>query len=246
MDSKIIVLLVLLLTGCSSSNQTALNSIIQQNKEQMFVETNNQEKLIEFYKQELRENESEENRIKLAKSYLLSNDPESAIFVINQLETHQINKNDEALLILSKSYFQIGQLEQSGQYIEKALLLNQNNGEAHNIAGILAVAQQRFDAAEKHFIEARKRFYQDDVIKNNLAALYLLEGRYRDSYNLLLAVYQANPEDSKAKANLTVALIKIGDFHQAKALLKQDYDAEQVDEIVTSITNQKWNMSFNR
>ncbi|TDE26250.1 tetratricopeptide repeat protein [Vibrio owensii] len=246
MDSKIIVLLVLLLTGCSSSNQTALNSIIQQNKEQMFVETNNQEKLIEFYKQELRENESEENRIKLAKSYLLSNDPESAIFVINQLETHQINKNDEALLILSKSYFQIGQLEQSGQYIEKALLLNQNNGEAHNIAGILAVAQQRFDAAEKHFIEARKRFYQDDVTKNNLAALYLLEGRYRDSYNLLLAVYQANPEDSKAKANLTVALIKIGDFHQAKALLKQDYDAEQVDEIVTSITNQKWNMSFNR
>ena len=246
MDSKIIVLLVLLLTGCSSSNQTALNSIIQQNKEQMFVETNNQEKLIEFYKQELRENESEESRIKLAKSYLLSNDPESAIFVINQLETHQINKNDEALLILSKSYFQIGQLEQSGQYIEKALLLNQNNGEAHNIAGILAVAQQRFDAAEKHFIEARKRFYQDDVIKNNLAALYLLEGRYRDSYNLLLAVYQANPEDSKAKANLTVALIKIGDLHQAKALLKQDYDAEQVDEIVTSITNQKWNMSFNR
>lgn len=246
MDSKIIVLLVLLLTGCSSSNQTALNSIIQQNKEQMFVETNNQEKLIEFYKQELRENESEESRIKLAKSYLLSNDPESAIFVINQLETHQINKNDEALLILSKSYFQVGQLEQSGQYIEKALLLNQNNGEAHNIAGILAVAQQRFDAAEKHFIEARKRFYQDDVIKNNLAALYLLEGRYRDSYNLLLAVYQANPEDNKAKANLTVALIKIGDFHQAKALLKQDYDAEQVDEIVTSITNQKWNMSFNR
>ncbi|MFV8439832.1 tetratricopeptide repeat protein [Vibrio owensii] len=246
MDSKIIVLLVLLLTGCSSSNQSALNSIIQQNKEQMFVETNNQEKLIEFYKQELRGNESEESRIKLAKSYLLSNDPESAIFVINQLETHQINKNDEALLILSKSYFQIGQLEQSGQYIEKALLLNQNNGEAHNIAGILAVAQQRFDAAEKHFIEARKRFYQDDVIKNNLAALYLLEGRYRDSYNLLLAVYQANPEDSKAKANLTVALIKIGDLHQAKALLKQDYDAEQVDEIVTSITNQKWNMSFNR
>ncbi|WP_045418143.1 tetratricopeptide repeat protein [Vibrio owensii] len=246
MDSKIIILLVLLLTGCSSSNQTALNSIIQQNKEQMFVETNNQEKLIEFYKQELRENESEESRIKLAKSYLLSNDPESAIFVINQLENHQINKNDEALLILSKSYFQTGQLEQSGQYIEKALLLNQNNGEAHNIAGILAVAQQRFDAAEKHFIEARKRLYQDDVIKNNLAALYLLEGRYRDSYNLLLGVYQANPEDNKAKANLTVALIKIGDFHQAKALLKQDYDAEQVDEIVTSITNQKWNMSFNR
>ncbi|MDK9783508.1 secretion protein [Vibrio sp. B172a] len=246
MDSKIIVLLVLLLTGCSSSNQTALNSIIQQNKEQMFVETNNQEKLIEFYKQELRENESEESRIKLAKSYLLSNDPESAIFVINQLENHQINKNDEALLILSKSYFQTGQLEQSGQYIEKALLLNQNNGEAHNIAGILAVAEQRFGVAEKHFIEARKRFYQDDVIKNNLAALYLLEGRYRDSYNLLLAVYQANPEDSKAKANLTVALIKIGDLHQAKALLQQDYDAEQVDEIVTSITNQKWNMSFNR
>ncbi|MFH0290800.1 secretion protein [Vibrio owensii] len=246
MDSKIIVLLALLLTGCISSNQTALNSIIQQNKEQMFVETNNQEKLIEFYKQELRENESEESRIKLAKSYLLSNDPESAIFVINQLETHQINKNDEALLILSKSYFQIGQLEQSGQYIEKALLLNKNDGEAHNIAGILAVAHQRFDAAEKHFIEARKRFYQDDVIKNNLAALYLLEGRYRDSYNLLLGVYQANPEDNKAKANLTVALIKIGDFHQAKALLKQEYDAEQVDEIVTSITSQKWNMSFNR
>lgn len=246
MDSKIFIVLALLIAGCSSSDQNTLSSIIQHNQEQMFVETNNQEKLIEFYKQELREEEKLETRIKLAQSYLTANDPESAIFVINQIPKEKINSSHEVLLILSKSYFQVGKLEQSVRCIERALLLNVDNGDAHNIAGILASVEGRFEVAERHFIEARKRFYKDDVIKNNLAALYLLEGRYQDSYDILLTIYQANPRDAKVKANLTVALIKIGDFQKAKALLKQDYDNEQVAEIVASITNQKLNMSFNK
>ncbi|RTZ15588.1 secretion protein [Vibrio aquaticus] len=227
-----LIVLVLLLSGCASS-QYDRDKLINENKEQIFVETNNQGKLIEFYKNELKQKENAETRRKLAGAYLDADDAEAAIFVLKQLPSSELDFESE--LLLAKAYFQFNKLDLSSLHISKSLELNSQSGEAHNLAGILSSVEGEFELAESHFIESRKRFYQEDVVKNNLAALYILQQRYQESYDLLISVYNNNPEDAKAKANLTIALVKLGQYPQARALLEHDYSDEQINDIVTAM-----------
>lgn len=230
---RVIVLLVLLLSGCATTGQSDSEAIISENREQMFIEADNLEKLIEFYKQELKLKESAETRLKLAKTYLDANDPESSIFVIEQLTASQ--HGFDAELILTKANFQLGHIEQASHHSKLALGYDSQSGESHNLAGIIAVVEGELGKAEIHFIEARKQFYNDDVVKNNLATLYLVQGRVAESYDLLQSVYANNPNDSKTKANLVIAMVRLGHEVQAQALLRQDYSKKQAHMIVTAL-----------
>ncbi|MCG9582857.1 secretion protein [Vibrio tubiashii] len=230
---KLMLLSALLLSGCATTQTSDPSSVINANKEQMYVEANNQEKLIEFYKQELREQESADTRIKLARTYLAIEDPESAIFAISQLDEE--SKGFDAYLILAKAHFQLGEIEPSVENVSAALSLNPKSGEAYNLAGVLAAVEGKFELAEQNFIEARKLFYSDDAVKNNLATLYLILGHYKRSYDLLLSVYQANPKDAKTEANLVIALVKLGDLDQAQQMLEDKYDPKQTQQIINSI-----------
>ncbi|MDC5707542.1 tetratricopeptide repeat protein [Vibrio europaeus] len=230
---KLMLLAALLLSGCATTQTSDPSSVINANKEQMYVEANNQEKLIEFYKQELRDQESTGTRIKLARTYLAIEDPESAIFAISQLD--EKSKGFDAYLILAKAHFQLGDIEPSVENVSAALSLNPKSGEAYNLAGVLAAVEGKFEQAEQNFIEARKLFYSDDAVKNNLATLYLIQGHYKRSYDLLLSVYQANPKDAKTEANLVIALVKLGDLDQAQKMLGEKYDHKQTQQIINSI-----------
>ncbi|MEZ8102518.1 tetratricopeptide repeat protein [Vibrio bivalvicida] len=239
---KLMLLATLLLSGCATIQPSSPNSVINANKEQMYIEANNQEKLIEFYKQALRERESVETRIKLARTYLDTEDHESAIFVISQLT--EKSKGFDVYLILAKAHFHLGNIEQSVENVSTALSLNPKSGEAHNLAGVLAAVEGKLEVAERHFVDARRLFYVDDVVKNNLATLYLVQGQYKRSYNLLLSAYQSNPKDSKTEANLVIVLVKLGDIEQAQQLLEGKYEREQAQKIISSIRADGFNSAY--
>ena len=48
---------------------------------------------------------------------------------------------------------------------------------------------------------------------------------------LLVPVYQENPSNQKVRANLAIALFKVGDIYQARDLLEGSFTDSQVMEI---------------
>lgn len=232
----LVVIILGLLSGCASS-QRASSDLSDVNKEKMFVEANNYEQLIEFYKNELKQQESAESRLKLGQAYLDHGDAESAVFVVSQLS--QSDHSSQSELILAKSFFALGQHEEAKKHVENVLTLDDANGEAYNLLGVILATQGEISLAEEKFIQARRQFYLDSVVKNNLATIYLIQQQYQKSYQLLSSVYQTNPDDETTRANLIVTLIKLDRVDEARELLAADYKAEQVSAIIKFIGDQE-------
>ncbi len=69
------------------------------------------------------------------------------------------------------------------------------------------------------------------AVKNNLAVVYLAQRQYDDVISLLVPVYQENPSNQKVRANLAIALFKVGDVYQARDLLEGTFTNAQVEQI---------------
>lgn len=227
---------VVLLSGCASTKQSS-SELEKINKEQMFVEANNYPQLIEFYKNELRQQENTEARLKLGQAYLDHGDAESALFVVSQLPKQARSSQSE--LILAKAFFALEQLEEAQQHIENVLQFDHRNGEAYNLLGVIQATQGDLTRAEQSFVQSRREFYQDNAVKNNLATLYLIQKQYQKSYLLLRSVYQANPDDQTTRANLIITLIKLDRIDEAKELLASDYKAGEISAIIDFIRVQE-------
>lgn len=232
----LLIAAITLVSGCASTQQSG-SELTDVNKEQMFVEANNYEQLIEFYKNELRKKESTDARLKLGQAYLDHGDAESAVFVVSQLPESASSSQSE--LILAKANFALEQLEQAQHHIENVLKFDDRNGEAYNVLGVILATQGDLPNAEQNFVEARRQFYQDSAVKNNLATIYLIQKQYQKSYLLLSSVYQANPEDKTTRANLIITLIKLDRVAEARELLSADYKSEQISAIIEFIRAQE-------
>ncbi|NLS13786.1 secretion protein [Vibrio sp. SM6] len=246
---KCLILALLLLAGCQSTQTMSFDERSSVNQEKIFTQSNNQQKLIEFYQQALTENEDPLLRIKLARAYLEQGDAESVIFTLAQLSESDdapttVEKHEsrdwtqaryEMALLQAKAHFYLDQLIEAKLNIDNALALNDRNGEAYNVAGVIAAATGELTQAERYFISARKYFYSDDVVKNNLAVVYLMQHQYRKSYQLLLANYKINPDDQKGRANLVIAMVKLGKSNEARHILTQHYDDVEANRMIAQI-----------
>lgn len=75
------------------------------------------------------------------------------------------------------------------------------------------------------------------TIKNNLAVIYLAQGRYQHVAEMLTPVFKENPSNQVVKANLAIAFFKLGNFEQARELITDDFTDSQVVAISRQLYN---------
>ncbi|CED57496.1 putative secretion system protein [Aliivibrio wodanis] len=226
MYKRIIYLLSLsLLIGCSSKE--GLQEF--HNKETMLMKANNYQQLIPLYKNKLIEKEDDEIRLKLAKAYLKSGDPESSLFTVVPLVTKK-NAKVDAFIIQANSEYELGELDQAMRTAKIAENMNLNNPDIENLLGVIYSAQHDYIKAREYFTLARTHLYDDIKIKNNLAVLDIIDGDYKKAVQRLLPIYLNNQSDDQVEANLLLAMAKLGNYNYVQSLLADKYSEREIIE----------------
>ncbi|MEF1171637.1 hypothetical protein [Vibrio sinaloensis] len=215
-------LLVVFLVGCASTNSDDRSL----NKEALLIQAQNYNELVGYYKSQLSVRDTEEVRIKLARSYLKIKDADSALFILKPLMA-QKKISAEALLLNANSLYELGEFEQGLRDIEKAKEIDPKNAEIQNMAGLLYSANGDYNRARMMFNHARSNFYDDITVKNNLAVLDIIEGHYLDAVQRLMPIYTNDKADAQVQANLMLALAKLGNFDYVKTMLGPEVTEEE-------------------
>ncbi len=215
-------LLVIFLVGCASTNSDDRSL----NKEALLIQAQNYNELVGYYKSQLSVRDTEEVRIKLARSYLKIKDADSALFILKPLMA-QKKISAEALLLNANSLYELGEFELGLRDIEKAKEIDPKNAEIQNMAGLLYSANGDYNRARMMFNHARSNFYDDITVKNNLAVLDIIEGHYLDAVQRLMPIYTNDKADAQVQANLMLALAKLGNFDYVKTMLGPEVTEEE-------------------
>lgn len=215
-------LLVVFLVGCASTNSDDRSL----NKEALLIQAQNYNELVGYYKSQLSVRDTEEVRIKLARSYLKIKDADSALFILKPLMA-QKKISAEALLLNANSLYELGEFELGLRDIEKAKEIDPKNAEIQNMAGLLYSANGDYNRARMMFNHARSNFYDDITVKNNLAVLDIIEGHYLDAVQRLMPIYTNDKADAQVQANLMLALAKLGNFDYVKTMLGPEVTEEE-------------------
>lgn len=233
MRNKIIIsMLLILLFGCAS--QPAFNDF--QSKEKLLLQTGNYKKLVPLYKNKLAEHDAHAIRLKLAEAYLKSGDPESALFTVAPLIRSK-NKNVQAFIIQAHSQHELGDLERALRSAKIANNMEKNNPEVENLLGVIYAANSDYIKARRYFNLSRDHLYDDIKVKNNLAVLDIIEGQYKKAVQRLLPIYLNANADPQVKANLLLAMAKLGNYDYVQTLLAGKYSEREIADRYDALKN---------
>ncbi|MEZ8103528.1 hypothetical protein L4C39_09090 [Vibrio clamense] len=223
--SIILSVLLVTLVGCSSTK--SLDN--HKTKESMLIKTNNYDQLVLLYKEQLKIKENKATRVKLADAYLNSGDAESALFIISPIAL-ATDADVDVLLIQAHSEYELGSYDRALTTAERAHSISRNNADIENLLGVIYAGREDYVKAREYFNLARTHLYDDIKIKNNLAVLDIIEGQYKQAVQKLLPIYLNEDADDQLKANLTLAMAKLGNFEYVKSILGSKYDDVEVFE----------------
>ena len=219
-----------MLVGCETTSQLPSEQTIIAGMEKV----KNYDGLIALYKSKLVGGADDDNAMEqLAYLYFEKGDVESSRFYTQYL----VGKG-----VMNKELLQLkGQIEAESNRFDPAIaaykesISNGNtSGKVRVLLGVAYSKSDQFTKAKEQFNLARLRGYDDIVIKNNLAVVYLAQQRFDLVIEMLVPVLKAHPTNQTVKANLAIALLKSGQSEQAKALLRDQYNASEL----LSITQQ--------
>ncbi|WP_340642534.1 tetratricopeptide repeat protein [Photobacterium damselae] len=218
----IIFLSLLVLSGCSSSSLD--NS---QAREIMLKSTKNYPDLINFYKEKIKKQNLDLDKNKLAQVYLDYNDPESALFIVNNIPNHM--NNVESLIIMANAFFDLGNNKEALNIAKKANVLEPNRGDIENLIAIIYASNGDIKNARDFFNMARLHLYDDIKIKNNLAVLDILDEDYTMASNKLIELYAKNRNDNEIYSNLVLALSKSNNIELLEKILKPKFNNDEIN-----------------
>lgn len=226
----IAITILLALSGCVSQpdTQAKAKTASFSATEHMLLQTSNHAKLIKLYKDELAKGESPELRVKLIEQYILSDDIESASFQLQSLDRRYLEGAHGQFLSAQVSYRK-ALYQEALEHGKQSLALNQNQPETHNLMGLTYAELKQFHQARYHFYQARRYYYDDIIVKNNLAVIDLILGDYQAAVSRLRPIYINGQADEKVMVNLAMAHANLGQFDQVKQLLEGQYSHEQIE-----------------
>ncbi|MEZ9292344.1 tetratricopeptide repeat protein [Vibrio lentus] len=262
------------LAGCAGTQK--FDGDIAQ--ESMLMKTENHAGLIEFYKAKLKEKEDVSNREKLAQAYLDYGDPDSALFTISPLtkrvtDKEAVKKKSDSstwknlvdgepvwtswankkvhlnwLLIQANSETALGKREAALSSALQAFQLDKKNAEVANLIGVIYAAGGNIYEARHYFYIARENLYDDLKVKNNLALLFILEGKYDRAVDMLLPLYANGQADQQVESNLIIAMVKKNDLDLMRRVLKPKYSDREIAQKYQALKPVKpasWVKAFN-
>lgn len=265
----VILAWVCVLAGCAS-NQKFDGDIAQEN---MLIKTENHSGLIEFYKTKLKEKEDASTREKLAQAYLDYGDPDSSLFTISPLTKRVTDKeavkkraNSSTwkglvwqswtsnkvhinwLLIQANSELGLDKREAALSSALQAFQLDKKNAEVANLIGVIYAAGGNIYEARHYFYIARENLFDDVKVKNNLALLLMLEGKYDRAVDMLLPLYTNGQADQQVESNLIIAMVKNNDLDLMRRVLKPKYSDREIAQkyqALKPVEPARWLKAFN-
>lgn len=233
------ILLALVLQGCVTSGGAIYSNDAPTN-EALLIAAENHAGQIEFYREQLEKartvRESDELRVKLSESYLNMGDPDSTLFYLEPIIASG-RQNVGVLLLKSRAELAMKQYDSSLKTAKEALRLPDNNPNIHNQLGLVYVQFGDYARARHHFNQARLYWLDDVTVKNNLAMMDILEGKYEIAISRLMPVYLAGQADEKVVANLTVALARSGRYPEFRSVYNDARNEEEYQAVFHLIAN---------
>lgn len=212
-----------LLVGCVPANTSHNNNSGKKTKytnESLLENSGNNQELIKLYKNELKNKEDKKTRLKLVRTYILVKDYESAIFTVTPLL--EKSKNAEVYYYYGKAKYGLRMKDEAWDALQKSYALDSKNGKTLNLLGVISCDQGNYYDARVWFLKARSQLFDDVTVKNNLAMLDLIEGKYEAVIEKLSPLVVQPNSSPKVKANLAIAYAKLGRFDEFEQLLKND------------------------
>ncbi|WP_261373935.1 tetratricopeptide repeat protein, partial [Yersinia similis] len=120
--------------------------------------------------------------------------------------------------------------------LHRLLSIAPHNPEAHNLKGIILANSGDTAGAHNAIIQSQALFIQEDIARNNIAVISMLEKRYKDAVKILLPDYLSGKRNSLILHNLVFALIKIGDTRYAKNIIEAERLSDNADELVLALS----------
>ncbi|WP_281545452.1 tetratricopeptide repeat protein [Grimontia sp. SpTr1] len=179
-------------------------------EEKVMLQAGNHQGLIAHYKQQLASHPDAETRLRLAQTYQHTGDAESALFHLDLLPASWQEKPSVNLL-RAKSLYSLSRFSDALLAINQSLKQDLNNGEAHNLKGLLHGETLQLDEARHAFLQARALMHDDISVLNNLAVLDIMTGDYQLATQRLWPLYQNGSRDESVVANLAFALANAQD-----------------------------------
>ncbi|OGT46621.1 MAG: hypothetical protein A3E82_09740 [Gammaproteobacteria bacterium RIFCSPHIGHO2_12_FULL_38_11] len=111
---------------------------------------------------------------------------------------------------------QLARFDEAMNAYQKALALNENYAEAHTNIGILLTALEKENEAIYHLKKAIIINPDLSPALNQLADIYLRQGKYADARDLFLQSLEKTPENCDINHRLGIAYFKLRDFENAQ------------------------------
>ncbi|MGF1748001.1 tetratricopeptide repeat protein [Vibrio cionasavignyae] len=220
----LVVVLSGVLVGCESTKQPPSEQSIIAGMEKV----DNYDGLIALYKSKLQGGAQDDNAMEqLAYVYFEKGDIESSRFYTQYL-TDKGLVNKELLQLQGQIEAESDRFESAIKSYNESISLGNTSGKVRVLLGVAYSKSDKFNKAKEQFNKARLRGYDDLVIKNNLAVVYLAEQRFELVIETLAPVLKEHPSNQTVKANLAIALLKLDKSEQAKALLRDQYNASEL------------------
>ncbi|MDO6542902.1 tetratricopeptide repeat protein [Photobacterium sanguinicancri] len=221
---KIIIPIILIISGCS----TALEADKElQTKENILISSNDKTQLVQFYKQNLKEDDS--YKLKLVKVYLDLRDVKSA-----ELYTNTFNDDDYESTEYFYTMARLNYLKQN--YGQSFIFLSDYRDEGgdeakyYHLNGKVLAEQKRYDEAISSFEKSRQSGMLDSEVLNDIGVVYIMKEDYQHAVEILYGLYVNNPADNKLRSNLILASIKAGRNDIALDALKYVYSESEARE----------------
>lgn len=229
----VVILFSIVMTGCANtSNRGSIGNAFNNSgaiDEGMLIKSSNYNRLIELYRDQLAKRENSQVRYKLAKAYVDNNDNESAIFTLQPLlERRRVDS--DVLFLSGLAHYNLGNLDSAYRAFNITLEKKPDSAKAYNMTGIIYAHKNELTNARTAFNRARSLMYDDITIKNNLAMLDLIEGKYEDAADKLLPLYlnSRGTLDESVKANLAMTMAKLGNFDYLASLYADKYSRREL------------------
>lgn len=227
-------LLLFLLSGCQSWPNSKEQEYDEGYRETILLKANNYQGLLQLYRDRLKVKEDPKTRLQVASYYYLLNDYEASRHFLAPLLSS--NPSQDVFLLEAKNLLDMGERTRALEAVNKVIALNNRNGDAHNIKGIILAESGNFDGAVQSFTVARQELIDDEIVMNNLAMIAILRGNYKQAVDYLMPLYSRGNRSSRLLHNLVFALIKNHDYEAADSILqKENIPTQSREELVSTL-----------
>ncbi len=223
--------LILLLSGCMAKKDMSSQELAY--REDILLKANNYDGLIDLYRQQLKQRENADIRLKLARYYYLNNDSRSSLYYLEPL----LDKPTvEISLLQTRNLITSGDYDYALNVTDSLLKKRPNNAEAWNLRGIALSQKGRMSESMSAIQRARELFIADNIALNNLAVLAMFDGRYDEATRLLLPQYLKGKKDRQLMHNLVFSLVQVGDHRYAREVIETEKLSAQPERLILALS----------